>query len=286
MINTVALSLLLASGINVTVNYTTDSVCTDEILTFEEITVNETESLKVSLKDDVLGYVIYDDPKTDYIDGIKYNDTWLASDYIIPDYKNVPNLTLTVKVVYADNGYGTLMKILDGNFDWSSLLSNPVVLIQGIYYIISIISVVTSGILFGRYKKMKVTTTDELSNTYMDLTKSTQEMLNNKVTNIIENIVSPVFQKINDQNSKIITALVLMNSKAKDAPLALLDLLKNVDTSIDEIIEKVKKSVIESQELLESQKQEITTALQKIASQEETTNEKENTSGENETPIF
>ena len=35
MINTVALSLLLASGINVTVNYTTDSVCTDEILTFE-----------------------------------------------------------------------------------------------------------------------------------------------------------------------------------------------------------------------------------------------------------
>ena len=133
---------------------------------------------------------------------------------------------------------------------------------------------------------MKVTTTDELSNTYMNLTKSTQEMLNNKVTNIIENIVSPVFQKINDQNSKIITALVLMTSKAKDAPLALLDLLKNVDTSIDEIIEKVKKSVIESQELLESQKQEITTALQKIASQEETTNEKENTSGEDETPIF
>ena len=178
------------------------------------------------------------------------------------------------------------MKILDGNFDWSSLLSNPVVLIQGIYYVISIISVVASGVLFGRYKKIKVTTTDELSNTYMDLTKSTQEMLNNKVTNIIENIVSPVFQKINNQNSKIITALVLMNSKAKDAPLALLDLLKNVDTSIDEIIEKVKKSVIESQELLESQKQEITTALQKIASQEETTNEKENTSGEDETPIF
>ena len=78
MINTVALSLLLASGINITVNYTTDSVCTDEILTFEEITVNETESLKVSLKDDVLGYAIYDDPETDYIDGIKYNDTWLA----------------------------------------------------------------------------------------------------------------------------------------------------------------------------------------------------------------
>ena len=229
MINTVALSLLLASGINITVNYTTDSVCTDEILTFEEITVNETESLKVSLKDDVLGYTIYDDPETDYIDGIKYNDTWLASDYIIPDYKNVPNLTLTVKVVYADNGYGTLMKILDGNFDWSSLLSNPIVLIQGIYYVISIISVVTSVVLFGRYKKMKVTTTNELSNTYMDLTKSTQEMLNNKVTKIIENIVSPVFQKINDQNSKIITALVLMNSKAKDAPLALLDLLKNID---------------------------------------------------------
>ena len=117
MINTVALSLLLASGINITVNYTTDSVCTDEILTFEEITVNETESLKVSLKDDVLGYTVYDDPETDYIDGIKYNDTWLASDYIIPNYKNIPNLTLTVKVVYADNGYGTLMKILDGNFD-------------------------------------------------------------------------------------------------------------------------------------------------------------------------
>ena len=133
---------------------------------------------------------------------------------------------------------------------------------------------------------MKITTTDELSNNYMNLTKSTQEMLNNKVTKVIEDIVSPVFQKINDQNAKIITALVLMNSKTKDAPLALLDLLKNTDTSIDEVIEKVKKSVIESQELLESQKQEITTALQKIASQEETTNGKENISGENETPIF
>lgn len=255
------------------INYTADSVIQEGIsCEIEEVILGEASAFYLRVTVDMpLGYEVYDDPVTSYIEGIKVGEDYLPDSYSIgkDDYNEL--LTITVKTVYAKGVAGTLAAIGDGNYNFSKWFEgSPIVIMQFIYYGISVISIVLGGIGIFKSKKYKAITSKDWANTAdkkidkavedtkKESEKITREILATEFLPLVKQLLS------NDQN--IIKAVALQSSKAKDAPDAILDLLMKVSTDVNtaEIINDTKKAIKEKEDVKEKAIEETKKALAEI----------------------
>lgn len=227
------------------IKYTSDSVHFSGI-SYE--TYVEPGTLKIGfeiVKDLPMGYTIYDSADTPYIDGIRVNGSTVESLKMLLT-EDVYTYTIDVKIVYVEGILGDLASMSDGTYDWAKLLSNPLVLLQGVYFALAIISIV-SGIIsafIGKSKKVK--TADEIASKVQDASEIAISNVEQRVTECVISEVMPIVQKIFDDVQNIVKAITLSTSKSKDAPLALLDTLKeSANVSTSELIDKIQATVKE-----------------------------------------
>lgn len=227
------------------VKYTSDSVLYTGI-SYE--TFIEPGTLKIGfeiVKDLPIGYEVYDQVDTPYIDGIRVNGDTVESLRMLLT-ENVYTYTIDVKIVYSEGLLGDLASMSDGTYDWANLLSNPIILLQGIYFTLAIISVF-AGILsafFGRKKKVK--TADEIASKVENASEVAIANVEQRVTSCVMSEVMPIVQKIFDDIQNVVKAITLSTSKSKEAPLALLETLKeSANVSTAELIDKIQVTIEE-----------------------------------------
>lgn len=226
-----------------TIQFTTDSVYTKEnIITISDVSVDETTGLYTMYleEDKLLGYCIYDNPETSYIDGLKFDNEYVT-DWVVSGVDFSIEHTFYIKTTYTDDAAGMLMAAKDG--DWSRLLSNPVILLQLVYYIVAFVSIVIGGFGLVKSKNKKVKTAEEIASAVAKQATVAKDQL---VETTIA-LITPVFEKLNNQNADIIKALVMSKSKDNADTLALLDLLKDSQTGEDitALVERIKTALTE-----------------------------------------
>lgn len=267
-------SLLLALGMSFslgvetptipTINYTSDSVVKEGI-SLEQCTT-ETGDIEYNIIVDLpFGYAIYDNPDTQYIDGLQINGRWLESYENV--YFRVGEDTLTVKTVYAEDFTGTLAQIHDGTFDWWSLLATPIGILTSVFSGTSIVSMLGLAVNIIRSKKLKVKDINEIAAESKKVAKEAIEkqntMTQETLKEFLEGVLIPIVSEIRTEMRDVIKSVAISNSKQKDAPLAILEMLEN-DTSdekvkavIAEAREKFKKSLEKEQQYKEAMMKQI-----------------------------
>lgn len=260
---------IASKPVNVTVKYSYDSVRSGNV-SYEMFTdlANEYAGFKI-VEDLPMGYVIYDDSSTDYIEGIRVNGERVDSTKILIDYlsdKESFEYTVEVKVVYADGLFGDIAKMYDGTYDWSALLSNPVVSLQIVYYALALISVTAGIIMLFKNKGKRVKTADEIASKVESAAHATLEDIKTQVVETVLAEATPVLQNILDNIQNVVKAITLSTSNAKEAPLALLDTLQNTaNASVSKIIDEVRSNVEEHLSTIVADKEANLAALRSIA---------------------
>lgn len=233
-----------------------------------EDTIIEEVSKTLSLKENhLLGYTIYDNPETSYIDGLKFDDNWVT-DWVIENYDDSVEHVLKIKTVYTDDVSGMLMAAKNG--DWSRVLSNPLILFQLFYYILAAVSIILG--LFGvtKSKSKRIKTVDEYA-TALDL--KCGELFNNftintenAVENYVDKLISPVYEKMQAQQKDLISALILSQSGDKDSKLALINLLQtSAKEDVALMANQMKKSIQDAHEVKQALKTNAETVIKEIA---------------------
>lgn len=236
------------SGYDVYVNYTSDSVCKYGVVIDPIVDILK---YNVSLKIDVSllpsGVEVYDDPTTDIIDGIRIDGEEVTS-YTVPVDLSVPrDITVAVKLVYSDGVLGTLAMISDGNYDWEVLLQDPLILMQGFYYGIAALSLIVSAIAAFKAKKKKVKTAEDIAAQVDAKVKEGCDNMSILTADLLQQTFLPILTEAVNSNKSVVKALTLSTSKNKEAPVALLDLLKEVsDVDTAKIIEEARESVLKN----------------------------------------
>ena len=244
---------------DVTVIYTSDSTTASGIYYDVELDILNKQVLLVLDVDLPMGHVVYDDPATEYIDGIRLNGQTVTSYKIAIDYTQDINYEVVIKTVYAEDFTGTLAQISDGTFDWISLLENPVVLLIAAYYVLAIVFVVVGIISALRNKNKKVKTAEEIA-------KEVQTTAEAASIKTIEEHVIPVVTAFQNTAQALVKAFALTTSKSKEAPAALLDVLQNVSNlDATAVIEEAKKQISENRAKAEAEVNHTKEVLNNIA---------------------
>lgn len=211
----------------------------------EDVVIDEVTKL-LSLKENhLLGYTIYDNPDTAYIDGLKLDDEWVY-DWVVENYDDSIEHTLKIKTVYTDDVAGMMMAAKDG--DWSRILSNPLIIIQLIYYTIAAIGLAV-GLIFGSKNKGKAIKTvnqfsSEIDNIFTTKVDVLSEHIEGAVVAYVENLINPILEKQDQHNKDLVSALILSQSGDEKSKLALIDLLKvSAKEDVNLISEQIKKSI-------------------------------------------
>lgn len=259
--------------------YSADSTATEGV-TLEPYVDDFTQTVGVKIVLDLpFGHTIYDDPSTDIIDGIRINGETVKSYYyaIDPDVilSDDFGCNVVVKTVYKSDASGDIAKLLDGHFDADVLFSNPILVLQFVYYAISVVMLIASLFVLLFSKKKRVKTAEEITKT-ID-TKS--DILDAKLAEYFDKAIAerilPIFQANTDSTQNVVKALALANSKDKNAPLAILDLLENVSSKDSAVlIENAKQTLQKSKDAANAHKETVMQTLKNIAeaSQEELAN--------------
>lgn len=230
---------------NVTIKFTADS-STSKGITYDTYVDPATFAVGFKLNNDLsVGHVIYDNPDTAYIDGIRINGETVETLTVLVEQGT--SYDILIKTVYEDNLLGDFAKIIDGNFNFKTLLENPVTLFMCSYYIISILAIVVSTFVTAFSKNKKVKTADEIA---AKVDKSADEAVSKvktEVTNTVIAEITPILQRIFDGMQNIVTAVTLSTSKNKEAPLAMLDTLqKSAEVNnLTELFDGIRKDVSE-----------------------------------------
>ena len=237
----------------VTIRYSEDS-STVEGISYEVYVDPATFAIGFKIANDLpFGHVIYDDPTTAYIDGIRVNGATVNSLTVIPEQGT--NYDIIVKTVYEDNLLGDIAKIIDGKFDFKILLENPTLLLMSLYYILAILSIVGCTISALHSKKKKIKTSDEIAAKVTESSDRAVEKVKTEVTETVLAETTPILQRIFDGIQNVVTAITLSTSKSSSAPIAMLDTLQkatdasNVTALIDDIRKTVTESVAKTEEI-------------------------------------
>jgi hypothetical protein len=242
--------ITLALTVAPTIRFTSDSVYTnDKIIEYSlsqtttteyeeveqtvgdstEIVKNitsETVNYALELKQNyVLGYDIYDDADTDYIDGIQMDGEWLTTSWAFADFDPNVEHTITVKTVYSDDISGMFAAAKNGDF--SALLSNPVTIMQLFYYVLAAVSLGISGIAALKSKKKRVKTGEDIAAKVSDAANNSLDSLKSYAITTVNDMLTPVVTNIQSQYKNLLEAMVLSRSGDENSTLALLELLKN-----------------------------------------------------------
>ena len=250
----------------ITVNFTTDSVYINESIISQKDLIEQDNGLyTINFEEDkLLGYCIYDIKETEYIDGFKFDNTFVTN-YTVKDIDLSVEHSILIKTTYTDDVAGILASAKDG--DWSRLLSNPLVIFQLGYYLLAAISLVVSGIGVFEARLKKVKDHAQIASSVDKHANDAAEALKTEAITLVTGIVNPVFDKLRTQNQAIIEALVLAQSGDKDSKLALINLLKNTATEdITLVTDSITKAIETSATLKEKAKQEADKVVKEIAS--------------------
>lgn len=249
---------------NATYNFTQDSVYTKDNVLTVSVETNPDYSKSLILKPNyVLGYEIYDNPDTPYIDGLKVDDNFVT-DWRVDNFAPDLDHTITVKTVYSSGIDGMLASAKDG--DLSALLSNPVTLLQLSYYLLAVISIVLGGFGLMKSKKTKIKSADDIAEAVTKQALASKEEISKAAISMLDTMVTPVFEKLNAQNQSIIEALVLAKSGKSEDVLAMIELLKKSATEdISIITDNIKKNIAEANKLADKTKQEAIKTIKEIS---------------------
>ena len=233
------------SPYTVSVKYTDDSSAIKGI-SYEPYVDPATFAVGYRIVNDLpFGHEIYDDPETPYIDGIRVNGNTVDSLIVIVE--EGVTYDIVVRAVYEDNLLGDIAKIIDGKFDFKTLLENPTLLLMAAYYVLAILSVVICTISTLHSKKKKVKTSDEIAAKVTESSDKAVEKVKTEVTETVLAEVSPILQRIFDNIQHVVTALTLSTSKNANAPLAMLDTLQKATSTSDAaaLLDNIRKAVSE-----------------------------------------
>lgn len=231
-----------------TITYTSDSVISEGV-SLELLDTSTEDNVIVKVVVDLpMGYTIYDDASTNYIDGIKVNDDYLGSDYLIQNYDANQNYTILVKTTYSRGIAGIVASIQDGTYDYGKIFSNPVMIFQIIYYVIAIIAVIISGILASKSKKWKSITTADWQTVAENKMKEMQARTTEQNMKYFSENLMPLIKTILSNEQNIVKSIAISMNKDKNAPIAVLDILQEVSSNVDtdKIINEAKESLEEA----------------------------------------
>ena len=255
-----------------TVGFTSDSVYKTETIVSvealdvqtqetEESEVKHTYCLRIEEKP-VLGYEIYDDPNTEYIDGIKVNGEFLSKEWIVKDIDLQAEYAITVKTVYTDDIAGWLAMAKRGDF--SAIMSHPVIILQLVYYAVAALSIILGGFGLFKARKLKLKSSDEIAKKVsaaadaMEVSfKAKAAEMENDAMELVSSVVGSALDAVRKQNETLLKATVLARSGDEQSTLALLELLKNSGTeSVIDISEDVKARIIAARAKAEQTKED------------------------------
>jgi hypothetical protein len=182
------------------------------------------------------------------------------------DLDNLQNYTVEIRLVYSEGVLGTLAKISDGNFNWNTLIEEPLLLMQGLYYILAAISVLAGSFTILISKRRRVKTSDEIASKVDERVHEGCETLSVAYASVLQDNLLPLLNTVVDTNQAVIKAITLSTSKSKEAPVALLDVLKTVsDVNIEQDIEHARQEVLKNIEDTDIKRVAIREALSRIA---------------------
>lgn len=228
------LAMALATAVTIptpTISYTSDSVYKEASYITTTVTQEEDSSYTLHIeKTMTLGFCVYDNPDTEQIEGVKLDDKFIT-DWVIPNYDPTVEHTILVKTVYTDDVAGMFAAAANGDF--SKLLSNPVMLMQIIYYFLAATSLIGGGIGIFKSRKNKAKTSKQIANEVSLSANASFLKVEGMVTDIFSTTVIPVIQQIQTQNHQILEALIISKNTDADSQIALIDLLKRAATDVD-----------------------------------------------------
>lgn len=286
MITTIFATALLA--VAPTVRFTSDSAYVKEraiewsavdkhVVETDDATgdvVSDEHFYTLSVKEgNVLGYCVYDNPDTAYIDGIKVDGEFLPSDWEVKGFDIESTHEILVKTVHSDDIAGWLASAKDGDF--SALMSHPVVVIQFVYYGLAAISIILGGFGLLKSRKNKAKTSNEIAGKVTeaasklnDLATEKLQGIEDKALAIVMDVMTPALELIKKQNDTLLEATVLARSGDEQSTLALLDLLKkNSNEGIEGIADAVKAKIEESKAEAEKAKAEAIAAMKEAVAE-------------------
>jgi hypothetical protein len=281
------LAMALATAVTIptpTISYTSDSVYKEASYITTTVTQEEDSSYTLHIeKAMTLGFCIYDNPDTEQIEGVKLDDKFIT-DWVIPNYDPTVEHTILVKTVYTNDVAGMFAAAANGDF--SKLLSNPVMLIQIIYYILAAASLVGSGIGIYKSRKNKAKTSKQIANEVSLSANASFLKVEGMVTDIFSTTVIPVIQQIQTQNHQILEALIISKSSDADSQIALIDLLKraasdvNIEALAETTKENIKNAVAKQLQMKQSALKEVNQIIDETSTvKEESSNPKDSYGG-------
>ena len=255
-----------STGFSNTVSYTSDSV------SYKGVSLEAyTDTLKFETGFVVRtnlqpGVEIYDDPTTDVIEGIRVNGNAITNLKIPVDLDNPQNYLVEVRLVYAEGLLGTVAKISNGDFTIQTIMEEPLLVLQLVYYIIAAISIVVGGLGACASKKKKVKTAEDIASIVDIRVKEGCEAFAVEYADLLQTNLLPIFNNVVDTNKAIVKAVTISTSKTKEAPIALLDVLKEVsDVDIEKTIDEARQKVLKNIEDADTRRAAVRSVLERIA---------------------
>lgn len=214
------------------------------------------------------GYVIYDDPTTEFIDGLRVNGMNVCSKRIYLAPEDLAEIVVQVKIVYADGFAGSIAQIVDGTYDWTNLLTNPISILMLLYYGISLITLLVSLVYVPKRKRKSEQASETLvdkvwSRVQADNSQFKQELLNN-FNDALNTTLIPVAQHFTSTAGDIITAIISENGTPEGALTALEALKRNASTDVNQAIEAAKAAITKTVKADAEHKVEVLSSLKNI----------------------
>lgn len=201
----------------------------------------------------VLGYEIYDVPETSEIEGLRL-DGAPVYEWRVEGFDDTLEHVIDVRTVYTDDLAGSMMAAKDG--DWSRLMSNPLIVLQFVYYGIAAVSTLVGfgGLAASRRKKIKsadqiaALVSGKAEESMAALTAYANKAIDDlkaeydaKLSDIVNGAVIPTMERLKTQYQSIMEAMILTKSGDKESTLALIELIrKSATEDPKEIAEKVR----------------------------------------------
>lgn len=267
MFSILTLTTLLTASIanGPAVQFTNDSVYTNtNIISYEviETAIPDSEEVSKSLvfkEKQLLGYCIYDNPDTVYIDGLKFDEEWVV-DWTVPNYDDTVEHTLKIRTVYTDDTAGMLMAAKQG--DWSKVLSNPLIILQIVYYVLAAASILGGMFIAVKSKGKAAKTTNQFASEFNTFYQAKMDVLaqhtESTIEGYVEQMIVPVYKKMQAQHKDLISALILSQSGDKDSKLAFINLLQETaNEDVSTLVETIKKGIKDASAVKDNAKNTI-----------------------------
>lgn len=255
-----------STGYTNTVTYMSDSVASQGILLepYTDTLKFETGfTIKTNLQS---GIEIYDDPTTPIIEGIRVNGTEITELKVPVDLNDPQNYLVEVRLTYSEGLAGTIAKVSNGDFDWNTVMEEPLLAMQVVYYTIAALSILIGGLGVSTSKKKKVKTADDIASLVDKRVKEGCEAFAIQYADLLKTNMLPVFNTVVDTNKAVVKAITISTSKTKEAPIALLDVLKDIsDVDIEKAIDEARQEVLKNIANTDAKREAIHNVLDHIA---------------------